>query len=103
MSILSKLSPEQKEQAKSCKSEAELKEYLEGCGALTVDELDSVAGGVGAETPGCPHPEWGRVFCYDCPAELHCWAAEDPRDDVTPENISRAFARGEISGAGFFA
>ena len=45
MSIFSKLSPEQKEQAKSCKSEAELKEYLEGCGALTVDELDAVAGG----------------------------------------------------------
>ena len=45
MSVFSKLSPEQKEQAKNCKSEAELKEFLEGCGALTVDQLDAVAGG----------------------------------------------------------
>ena len=105
MCILSKLSPEQKEQAKNCKSKEELQEYLEDCGALTVDELDAVAGGrfQGSRNKGCPHPDWDQEFCCNCPDRWGCPGYGDTRGDVKPEYVSRAFALGEISGAGFFA
>ncbi len=106
MSNFSKLTPEQKEQFKNCKSKEEVEALMNSFGILTDDQIASVAGGgYGEIRERCPHPDWG-IPCESCPSLDDClfiWHSGDSRDDVKPEKVSRAFSEGRISGADFFA
>lgn len=72
-----KLTPEQKAQAKNCKSREELLET--GKAFLTDDQIEQISGGVNLYEKG------------------------DNREDVSEKMISRAFAAGKLTGADFFA
>lgn len=107
--ILKELSDDLREKIKNCRSGDEVVQMLKDNGvSLTEEQIAAVSGGWdnihGNGHEGCLHPYWGYENCVYCPACYNeCPVGGDSRDDVKPENVSRAFSEGRISGADFFA